>query len=224
MNKSDEAYKTIGEVVKILNLKSRSGQKNPTYTIRYWEKEFKQIKPKVLSGNRRYYDKSNIDLLKKIKFLLKDQGMTINGVRKILNKSDTNDLDEISNKSIRADNLRNKILNISSKKYIFTYRKKKFINIPKVLHYPNGGFLDKHVDFNYNNDSNFIIVTSQKKFHFDKGGLSYEINKKYIDVEDFLQIGDIVCNDYEIKHGVKKIRLKKSQIGRFSLVLSMHQL
>ena len=113
MNKSDEAYKTIGEVVKILNLKSRSGQKNPTYTIRYWEKEFKQIKPKVLSGNRRYYDKSNIDLLKKIKFLLKDQGMTINGVKKLLNSSHSNNLDEISNKSIRTDNLRNKISNIS---------------------------------------------------------------------------------------------------------------
>ena len=113
MNKSDEAYKTIGEVVKILNLKSRSGQKTPTYTIRYWEKEFKQIKPKILSGNRRYYDKSNIDLLKKIKFLLKDQGMTINGVKKLLNSSHSNNLDEISNKSIKADNLRNKISNIS---------------------------------------------------------------------------------------------------------------
>tara|TARA_B100000780_G_C20861149_1_gene342336 strand:- start:83 stop:454 length:372 start_codon:yes stop_codon:yes gene_type:complete len=114
MNKSDQAYKTIGEVVKTLNLKSRSGQKIPTHTIRYWEKEFKQIKPKILSGNRRYYDKSNVDLLKKIKFLLKDQGMTINGVKKILNSGQSNDLDEISNKSIRNDNLRNKIKNISN--------------------------------------------------------------------------------------------------------------
>jgi DNA-binding transcriptional MerR regulator len=112
MNKSDQAYKTIGEVVKTLNLKSRSGQKIPTHTIRYWEKEFKQIKPKILSGNRRYYDKSNVDLLKKIKFLLKDQGMTINGVKKILNSGQSNNLDEISNKSIRNDNLRNKIKNI----------------------------------------------------------------------------------------------------------------
>tara|TARA_B100001057_G_scaffold17639_1_gene16322 strand:+ start:472 stop:843 length:372 start_codon:yes stop_codon:yes gene_type:complete len=113
MNKSDQAYKTIGEVVKILDLKTRSGDKTSAHTIRYWEKEFKQIKPKILTGNRRYYDKSNIDLLKKIKFLLKDQGMTINGVKKILNKSQSNDLDEISNKSIRTDNLRNKISNIS---------------------------------------------------------------------------------------------------------------
>tara|TARA_B100001057_G_scaffold424276_1_gene446939 strand:+ start:865 stop:1236 length:372 start_codon:yes stop_codon:yes gene_type:complete len=113
MNKSDQAYKTIGEVVKILDLKTRSGNKTSTHTIRYWEREFKQIKPKILSGNRRYYNKSDVDLLKKIKFLLKEQGMTINGVKKILNKGHSNQLDEISNKSIRADNLRNKISNIS---------------------------------------------------------------------------------------------------------------
>ena len=113
MNKSDQAYKTIGEVVEILDLKTRSGNKTSTHTIRYWEKEFKQIKPKILSGNRRYYNKSNVDLLKKIKFLLKEQGMTINGVKKILNKGHSNHLDEISNKSIRTDNLRNKISNIS---------------------------------------------------------------------------------------------------------------
>ena len=113
MNKLEDAYKTIGEVVEILNLKNKTSNKTPTHTIRYWEKEFKQIKPKILSGNRRYYDKSNVDLLKKIKFLLKDQGMTINGVKKLLNSSEPNNLDEISNKSISADNLRNKITNIS---------------------------------------------------------------------------------------------------------------
>ncbi len=113
MNKSDNAYKTIGEVVKILNLKTRSSQKTPTHIIRFWEKEFKQIKPKLLSGNRRYYDKNNIELLKKIKFLLKDQGMTINGVKKLLNSSNSNNLDEISNKTIRTNNLKNKINNIS---------------------------------------------------------------------------------------------------------------
>ena len=113
MNKTDTAYKTIGEVVKILNLKNKSGSLLPTHTIRFWEKEFKQIKPKILRGNRRYYDKKNIDLLKKIKFLLKDQGMTINGVKKLLKSSQSNELDEISNKSISADNFRNKLSNIS---------------------------------------------------------------------------------------------------------------
>ena len=115
MTKFDEAYKTISEVVEILDLKSKSEQKIPTHTIRFWEKKFKQIKPKILNGNRRYYNKTNIDLLKKIKFLLKEQGMTINGVQKLLNSSHSNNLDEISNQSIRADNLRNKITNLSKK-------------------------------------------------------------------------------------------------------------
>jgi len=113
MNKSTKAYKTIGEVVKILSLKNKSGQRIPTHTIRYWEKEFKQIKPKILAGNRRYYDEFNINLLKKIKFLLKEQGMTINGVKRLLDTGHPNNLDEISNQTIKADNLKNKISNIS---------------------------------------------------------------------------------------------------------------
>ena len=115
MSKSDQAYKTIGEVVKMLNLKSRSGHSIPTHTIRFWENEFKQIRPKILNGNRRYYDKTAVDLLKKIKFLLKDQGMTINGAKRLLNSKNSNELDEISNKTIRAVDLRNKIINISNK-------------------------------------------------------------------------------------------------------------
>ncbi len=54
MNKEDNSYKTISEVVKILNLKSKKGDSLPTHTLRFWEKEFKQIKPKILTGNRRY--------------------------------------------------------------------------------------------------------------------------------------------------------------------------
>jgi len=88
MSKEDNSYKTISEVVKILNLKSKKGVSLPTHTLRFWEKEFKQIKPKILAGNRRYYDKKNIELLKKIHFLLKVQGMTIKGVKKILNNKE----------------------------------------------------------------------------------------------------------------------------------------
>ena len=113
INKIGNSYKTISEVVKILNLKSKSGQKIPTHTLRFWEKKFKQIRPIILTGNRRYYDQSNIDLLKRIKFLLKDQGMTIDGVKKLLNSRKSNDLDEISNKTITTDNLKNNINNIS---------------------------------------------------------------------------------------------------------------
>ena len=114
MNKSTNAYKTIGEVTKIIGLKSKKGQSLPTHTIRYWEKEFKQIKPKILNGNRRYYDQKNVDLIKKVHFLLKDQGMTINGVKKILNNGDSLKLDEIHNNSIKSTNFKNKLIKISN--------------------------------------------------------------------------------------------------------------
>ena len=113
MEKSDSAYKTIGEVAKILNLKSNKKGEVPTHIIRFWETQFKQIKPKILNSNRRYYDENCINLLKKVKFLLKDQGMTINGVKKILNGQQSLKLDEMANNSIKADNLRNKLVKIS---------------------------------------------------------------------------------------------------------------
>ena len=115
MNKLDSAYKTIGEVARILNLKSNDKGLLPTHVIRFWETQFKQIKPKILNSNRRYYDEKTINLLKKVKFLLKDQGMTIKGVKKILNNEDSLKLDEIADKSIRTENLRNKLLKISNK-------------------------------------------------------------------------------------------------------------
>ena len=115
MDKSDSAYKTIGEVARILNFKSNDKGVLPTHVIRFWETQFKQIKPKILNSNRRYYDEKTINLLKKVKFLLKDQGMTINGVKKILNNEDSLKLDEIADKSIRTENLRNKLLKISNK-------------------------------------------------------------------------------------------------------------
>ncbi len=113
MSKSTTAYKTISEVVKLIGLKSKKGQSLPTHTLRFWEKEFKQIKPKILNGNRRYYDEKNIRILKKVHFLLKEQGMTINGVKKILNDKEPLKLDETSNNSIKANILINKLTNIS---------------------------------------------------------------------------------------------------------------
>ena len=104
IHKIDSAYKSIGEVAKILNLvNSKKGTLN-THTIRFWESEFKQIKPKILSGNRRYYSKETIEILKKVKYLLKEQGMTIKGVKKVLNSNNSLNLDELSNNSISSDN------------------------------------------------------------------------------------------------------------------------
>ena len=116
MNKTDNAYKSIGEVAKILNLVNKKNGNLNTHTIRFWEKEFKQIKPKILTGKRRYYDKTSIDILKKIKYLLKDQGMTIVGVKKLLNNKKSLKLDEFSKNSISVDNIKikNKLKNISN--------------------------------------------------------------------------------------------------------------
>ena len=114
MDKSDNAYKTIGEVAKILQLKSKKKGVLPTHTIRFWETQFKKIKPKILNANRRYYDEGTINLLKKVKFLLKDQGMTINGVKKVLKGGESLNLDEMANNSIKAVNLRNKLNKISN--------------------------------------------------------------------------------------------------------------
>ena len=118
MNKSDKAYKSIGEVAKLLNLINKKNGNLNTHTIRFWEKEFKQIKPKILAGKRRYYDQKDILILKKIQFLLKDQGMTINGVKKLLNNNKSLKLDEVKNNPISEDNLKiktklKKILNIT---------------------------------------------------------------------------------------------------------------
>ena len=114
MNKDFTAYKTIGEVAKILESSSKNRKNIQTHTIRFWEKEFKQIRPKILKGNRRYYDLKNIELLKKVHFLLKEQGMTINGAKKILNDEKTFKLDEITNSSIKTIDLKKKLLKISS--------------------------------------------------------------------------------------------------------------
>tara|TARA_B100001057_G_C22236922_1_gene714260 strand:+ start:134 stop:508 length:375 start_codon:yes stop_codon:yes gene_type:complete len=114
MSKNFEAYKTIGEVAEILGLNSKSKKKVATHTIRFWEKEFKQIKPKILNGNRRYYDLKNIQILKKVHFLLKEQGMTISGVKKVLKNKESIKLDEMANHSIKAVDLKNKLTKISN--------------------------------------------------------------------------------------------------------------
>ena len=113
--KNETAYKSIGEVAKLLNLVNQKNGKLNTHTIRFWEKEFNQIKPKIFSGKRRYYDNKTIEILKKVKFLLKDKGMTINGVKKQFINQNFFDLDELTNSSKKNKkiNLKSKIKKIS---------------------------------------------------------------------------------------------------------------
>ena len=114
INKNNQAYKTISEVAELLNLVNTKTGKVSTHTIRFWEKEFKQIKPKIFAGKRRYYDSETIEILKNIKFLLKDKGMTIKGVKNHL-LNDKSDLDVTNNTTINTKNiLKTKLLNISN--------------------------------------------------------------------------------------------------------------
>ena len=119
MNKKKMAYKTIGEVAKYIGLINRKTGNLSTHTIRFWEKQFKQIKPKIFAGKRRYYDTNTVKIIKKIKYLLKEKGMTIKGVKNILSDPVPLDLDEISKNNINTSsinkaNLINKIKKITS--------------------------------------------------------------------------------------------------------------
>ena len=114
--KLDDAYKSIGEVAKDLNLVNPKTGKLNTHTIRFWEKEFKQIRPKIFAGKRRYYDQETIKIIKKIRYLLKEKGLTINGVKKFLINERSFNLDETSNRTINTskNSLKTKLEKISN--------------------------------------------------------------------------------------------------------------
>ena len=113
MNNNNKTYKTIGEVAKILNLVDTKTGKLSTHTIRFWTKEFKQVKPHIFSGNRRYFDKKSIKIIKKIHYLLKHKGMTIKGVKRLLETTNSR-LDDEKNKTINTDIIKSKINKISN--------------------------------------------------------------------------------------------------------------
>ena len=116
---SDPIYKTIGQTAKALNLIDKKTGHLQTHTIRYWETQFKQIKPNVRAGRRRYYSTKVFKIIKHIKFLLKERGLTVNGVKKILNMPEGHSIDDDMNIGINrpdiktAKLIKNKVKNIS---------------------------------------------------------------------------------------------------------------
>ena len=92
---------TITELSKLLNLVDSTSKKPLNHTLRYWEKNFKQIKPKIIN-NRRYYSSDQVEIVKMIKFLLKNKGMTILGVKNLLDLK-INKLDVYNSDSLKAD-------------------------------------------------------------------------------------------------------------------------
>jgi DNA-binding transcriptional MerR regulator len=96
---------SISEASKILNLINPITKKPLNHTLRFWEKKFKEIKPKKIN-NRRYYTFKQLEIIKMIKFLLKNKGMTISGVQNYLNLN-TNKLDDNNNHSLKAEYYKN---------------------------------------------------------------------------------------------------------------------
>ena len=121
-NKSDNAYKTIGEVTKELGLIDKKTGRPQTHTLRYWEKQFNQIKPTIRAGGRRHYSPKNLQMIKHLKFLLKEKGLTINGAKKILNMKKSTSIDDEANIDINKPNLENTKL-----------IKRKLKNISKII-------------------------------------------------------------------------------------------
>tara|TARA_Y100000590_G_scaffold209115_1_gene236928 strand:+ start:5962 stop:6366 length:405 start_codon:yes stop_codon:yes gene_type:complete len=122
MKNKDETsttYKTIGEVAKLLNLVDKKTGHLQTHTLRYWESQFKQIKPTILAGKRRYYTEKDLKIINFIKILLKERGMTISGVKKVLNETKTHSLDDYINLGVykpslkKSSVIKEKIKNIS---------------------------------------------------------------------------------------------------------------
>ena len=97
----------ISELAKEIGLENKKNFKLSTHTLRFWESKFKQIRPTLVSC-RRYYSKKDVEIIRFIKFLLKEQGMTIEGAKKILNKK-INTLDDHRTTSITSEYYKTKI-------------------------------------------------------------------------------------------------------------------
>ena len=108
MLKNRNQMLNISQAAKMLGLKNKKNEKPATHILRFWEKKFKQLKPTILSGNRRYYSAKNMEVLKMIIFLLKEQGLTIKGTIKLMNK-DVKELDDTKASSIKAEYYKKKI-------------------------------------------------------------------------------------------------------------------
>ena len=121
MNKTDKLI-NISELSKLLNLLNAKDNKPSNHVIRYWEKEFKQIKPKIIN-KRRYYSVKQVELLKMIKFLLKNKGLTINGVKNVLD-SNINKLDDYDSDGLKAAYYK-KAFKEKSKKLLLKIKKLK---------------------------------------------------------------------------------------------------
>ena len=90
---SDKKYFSISEVSELCSVKP--------HTLRFWENEFKELKPIARKGNRRYYQKKDIEMIRKIQALLYEEGLTIPGVKRSLSSTkNNNSLNDSSEKIV----------------------------------------------------------------------------------------------------------------------------
>ena len=115
-------YKTIGQVTKELDLIDKKTGHLQTHTLRYWETQFKQIKPSIKAGKRRYYSQKDLKIIKFVKYLLKEKGLTINGVKKILNNPNNQSIDHNDTLGVYKSTLDNTLI-----------IKEKIKNISKII-------------------------------------------------------------------------------------------
>lgn len=97
---------TISELSKKLNLIDPINKKPQNYILRFWEKKFRQIKPRIIN-KRRYYSIKQIQIIELINYLLKERGLTIEGAKNVLN-TDINKLDEYNSNSLKAQYIKKK--------------------------------------------------------------------------------------------------------------------
>jgi len=123
--KSNPKFKTISVVSKEFNL--------PQHVLRFWENKFSQLSPLKLSGNRRYYRKTDIELIGYIKNLLYVDSISIKGVQKIFGKQSINKIinskNKIFNKESRFKNNQNIATSENNTKKVI---KEIFIDLKKI--------------------------------------------------------------------------------------------
>lgn len=88
----EKKYFSIGETAHLCAVKP--------HVLRYWEQEFKQITPNKRQGNRRYYQRKDVLLIRRIKQLLYDEGYTIEGARQLLSGNKTKIINTEQNKML----------------------------------------------------------------------------------------------------------------------------
>ena len=120
----------ISQLSEILNLIDPVTKKPLNHIIRYWEKEFKEISPKKIN-NRRDYTPNQVERIKMIKFLLKNKGMTVSGVKELL-KLNINKLDDYDVHSLKAEYIKS---SIKSKSKIILEKIKKIKSYGKKNSY-----------------------------------------------------------------------------------------